>query len=106
MNVLIVDDEREIGNCIKNILELSHEVSVVDNPFEVKTMDPKKFDAIIVDMNMPGMNGLEVLAFVKEQNPQIKSILISGGDCPDSDLVDHFVQKPTSLFDLEDILSV
>jgi CheY-like chemotaxis protein len=40
----------------------------------------KEIDAVILDYEMPGMNGLELAAWLKQRHPKLPVIMISGSD--------------------------
>lgn len=67
-NVLIVEDSKAIRSMIRVSLEEEGDFFVVEagNGFEaLKTLPTRPFDLIITDINMPDINGLELIGFVK-----------------------------------------
>lgn len=75
-NVLIVEDSKAIRTMIRVSLEETGGVFVVEagNGFEaLKTLPTRPFDLIITDINMPDINGLELIGYVKS-NPAYKDI--------------------------------
>ncbi len=75
-NVLIVEDSKAIRSMIRVALEEAGEFFAVEagNGFEaLKTLPSKKFDLIITDINMPDINGLELIGYVKG-NPTYQGI--------------------------------
>ncbi len=75
-NVLIVEDSKAIRSMIRVSLEEAGEFFAVEaaNGFEaLKTLPSRRFDLIITDINMPDINGLELIGFVKS-NPEYKAI--------------------------------
>jgi two-component system chemotaxis response regulator CheY len=67
-NVLIVEDSKAIRSLIRIALEETGGVFTVEagNGFEaLKLLPSRKFDLIITDINMPDINGLELIGFVK-----------------------------------------
>jgi putative two-component system response regulator len=78
--ILVVDDEKAIRESISDYLEDNGcSTSVAANGLEAleifKTDLP---NAVIVDLNMPGMNGFEVIDHLKKKNPEIPIIVLSG----------------------------
>ncbi|AFH49717.1 NtrC family response regulator [Ignavibacterium album JCM 16511] len=77
--VLIIDDEREICNSISMILE--YEGYTVDSTTSasegLKKFSELDFSAVLLDIQMPEMNGFEVLKKIKELNPSASVIIIS-----------------------------
>jgi two-component system, chemotaxis family, chemotaxis protein CheY len=75
-NVLIVEDSKAIRSLIRISLEEVGGFFVVEanNGFEaLRTLPSRKFDLIITDINMPDINGLELISFVKT-NPSYQDI--------------------------------
>jgi two-component system chemotaxis response regulator CheY len=75
-NVLIVEDSKAIRSMIRVSLEETGGFFAVEagNGFEaLKTLPTRRFDLIITDINMPDINGLELIGFVKS-NPEYKDI--------------------------------
>ena len=74
-NVLIVEDSKAIRSMIRVSLEEAGFFAVeAGNGFEaLKTLPTRRFDLIITDINMPDINGLELIGFVKS-NPEYKDI--------------------------------
>jgi two-component system chemotaxis response regulator CheY len=67
-NVLIVEDSKAIRSLIRIALEEAGGFFAVEasNGFEaLKLLPSRKFDLIITDINMPDINGLELIGFVK-----------------------------------------
>jgi two-component system chemotaxis response regulator CheY len=75
-NVLIVEDSKAIRSMIRVSLEEAGEFFAIEagNGFEaLKTLPTRRFDLIITDINMPDINGLELIGFVKS-NPEYQDI--------------------------------
>ena len=75
-NVLIVEDSKAIRSLIRIALEEAGDMITAEasNGFEALKMLPtRKFDLIITDINMPDINGLELIGFVKA-NPSYQEI--------------------------------
>jgi two-component system, chemotaxis family, chemotaxis protein CheY len=75
-NVLIVEDSKAIRSLIRIALEEAGGFFAVEanNGFEaLRTLPSRTFDLIITDINMPDINGLELISFVKS-NPSYQNI--------------------------------
>ena len=80
--LLIIDDERGIRNTLKEILaDEGHEVEVAENGTQGLEMAQKTaFDLIYSDIKMPGLDGMEVLKALKENEDTADTpmVLITG----------------------------
>lgn len=75
-NILIVEDSKAIRSMIRVAVEQAGGFFAVEavNGFEaLKTLPTRPFDLIITDINMPDINGLELIGFVKS-NPAYRNI--------------------------------
>jgi two-component system, NtrC family, nitrogen regulation response regulator NtrX len=77
--ILVIDDERSIRNTLKEILEYEkYKVDDAENGIEgLKLVNSKKYDVILLDIKMPGMDGLEVLEHIMK-NTDTPVVMISG----------------------------
>ena len=79
-SVLVVDDEKSICDSIKMILEYDkYEVEFAnDGPSALGKIAASRFDVVLLDIKMAGMDGLKVLKTVKEKIPELPVVMISG----------------------------
>ncbi len=80
IKVLIADDDSITRQVLKSMLRESS-ITVVgeaaDGAEALKLCASLKPDVLCLDINMPGMSGLEVLKVAKQQNPDLIAIMIS-----------------------------
>ncbi len=78
--VLLVDDERDLVQTLSERLQLRDMGSAVayDGESALKLVQEDEPEVMIIDLKMPGINGLEVLRKVKQTRPQIEVIILSG----------------------------
>jgi CheY-like chemotaxis protein len=79
--LLVVDDDRDLLVALKARLEMSgYRVDMaIDGLHALDTLAGRRtFDVMISGLNMPGMNGLELLARVRREYPDLPFILMSG----------------------------
>jgi len=82
MRVLIIDDDRDLGGLIKQYLEpLGYTVAnEYDGPGGVERATDEAFDAIILDVTLPGMDGFEVLKRLRARSDVPILMLTSRGE--------------------------
>ena len=105
MKVLIVDDEKAIRYSLKEILEMeNYQVEMAENGEEgLQKAEKEKYDAILCDIKMPGMDGTEMLSRLIEEGIETPVIMVSGHaeistavDCIKRGAYD-FIEKPLDL---------
>ncbi len=80
--ILVVDDERDVAETIHDIIDTYgdyHSEFVTDAESALEKIKNKKYDLIITDLIMPGMNGIELIDFIFKNHPEIKVLACSGG---------------------------
>ena len=92
-NILVVDDNNALAEGIADVLDAKgYHVSVANDGFaalELVRKDP--FDIVLVDIRMPGMNGVETYRGIKEVRPKIKAIMMTAYSV--EDLVEEAIQE-------------
>lgn len=80
LRVLLVDDEEELVGTLAERLSLrGYEVTyLLDGAEAVRRAAQEPFDVLVLDVMMPGMNGLEVLKEIKRTRPEMPVILLTG----------------------------
>jgi CheY-like chemotaxis protein len=83
-SILVVDDDIAVQAVMRLLLEQDgHEVSAASNGLKgLKTFETGNFDLLIIDIFMPGMDGLETMRIVHQQQPDLPIIVISGRQIP------------------------
>ena len=78
--ILIVDDEEIVRLCLVRTLAGKHcNVEVVGNGQDaLALMGRQPFDVVLLDVRMPGMDGMTVLKTIKEKWPESEVIIITG----------------------------
>jgi CheY-like chemotaxis protein len=102
MRILLAEDEVVSRDVVSRFLRMDgHEVEIVENGFDaLHAFEQQSFDLVLTDHGMPGMNGLQLAAAVKELQPNVPIILLTGfghpglrnGETPDC--VDIVISKP------------
>ena len=78
--VLLVDDEQDfLETLAERMRTRGMNVSTTTSATDaVKMAEAESYDAVVLDLKMPGMDGLEVLSAIKQRNPDIQVILLTG----------------------------
>jgi DNA-binding NtrC family response regulator len=78
--ILVIDDEEIVRVCCKRaLMDEGYEVDVTASGKEgLELFDRRKYDLVVLDLKMPHMEGIEVLANIKRGNPDQKVIMITG----------------------------
>ena len=78
--ILAVDDEPDMLTLIKMIIEgySDHQVTTTNNPMEVaELLTKERFDLIITDLKMPGMDGMELLELAKKHDKDALILMVT-----------------------------
>lgn len=78
--ILLVDDEKEFLEVMAERLSArGMNVSTADSALEaLRQVETETFDAIILDLQMPAMDGIETLKALKQKRPELQIILLTG----------------------------
>ncbi len=78
--VLLVDDEDELRELAREWLSLSGFAveAAADGASALRLLKPAKFDALVTDIRMPGMDGMALLRAAREVDPSLPAILLTG----------------------------
>jgi diguanylate cyclase (GGDEF)-like protein len=81
-NFLIVDDEVEVGNVVKNILMgLGFDAHYVEDGNQaMEQLKNGDYSFLLTDINMPDVNGIDLIKMVSQENPDISIIAMTGYD--------------------------
>jgi DNA-binding NtrC family response regulator len=108
LRVLVVDDEEDFLETIVNRLR-RREVNVDGVESGIKALEllqEREFDVVILDVKMPGMDGLEALREMKARRPLMEVIMLTGHGSVESGIQGmrlgafDYVMKPADIDDL------
>ena len=109
-NVLWVDDDTNIIEDVSELLELmGHRCTIANNGKNaLEYLNKNTFDIVFTDIGMPGMNGWELIAAIRNSfGNQIKIITVSGWNIDEKTKEEHTIdfvlQKPFTIERLEEI---
>jgi len=105
VRILIVDDDTAIADILKDIVaRAGHDVSVCyDGLRAVDCLESRAYDLLILDLMLPGVEGLEVFKVAKAVNPDVLVIIITGYATLETAIAAikegayDFIQKPFKL---------
>ena len=110
--ILVIDDEQGIRDLLHQLLRRKgHDVVLAESGQNgLEFFRRYRPDVIVLDLKMPGMDGLTVLQQVRSLNPQQPVIILTGAATPETEQqvralgVTEFVEKEFSLHLLGDSL--
>lgn len=112
LKILFADDEISLRELIAAELpRMGHQVTVCpDGLSAVAALEADHFDCLIVDLDMPGLNGIDVIDHGKRMSPTIEAIVLTGKGSTDTAIsalrlgAFEYLQKPCKLIELKVLL--
>jgi DNA-binding response OmpR family regulator len=79
--ILVIDDERQVRDMLEEMLRSAgHAVTMASGGDEaLETQRQSPCDLVIVDIFMPGKQGLEIIRELRAESPDLKIVALSGG---------------------------
>jgi len=83
--VLVVDDEMVMRELLYNVLTKNNfkAITAPNGEEGIKLLEREKPDLVILDLMMPGLNGLETFVRMRQIDPQIEVIILTGNNIDD-----------------------
>jgi DNA-binding NtrC family response regulator len=111
-SILVVDDEEFMLQSLSKLLSLMGFETKTANCGEkaLQILKNGSVDLIITDINMPGMSGMDLLKRVKEKDPRLPVIIITGfgaekaKEMAEQNNADGFLPKPFRMNDIKDMI--
>ncbi|HEU4382911.1 MAG TPA: response regulator [Anaeromyxobacteraceae bacterium] len=87
--VLVADDEASVRELLVRVLgNAGHEVVAVESgEAALLRLARERFDILVVDKNLPGMDGLEVMRLVRSHHRHLRAVMITAYPSPASEQV-------------------
>lgn len=112
MKILLVDDEDHLQEVLGLLLELDgHQVTTAFSGEQaIEHSKEGKFDLVITDFKMPGMNGMDVVRSIKKENPDTAVVMITGYPTEDTEKeaqklgVDDYIAKPFHMDKMREVI--
>jgi DNA-binding NtrC family response regulator len=103
--VLLVDDEEEFVKTLAERMKTrGMDVSTSTSAMEaLGKLEEQNFDAVVLDLMMPGVDGLQALKIIKQNQPEIQVILLTGHASVKSGVeaiklgATEFLEKPANI---------
>lgn len=109
--ILIIDDQPGVRKLLEEVLSMEgYSINLASNGTQaMELISSTRPDLVLMDVKMPGINGLELLKVLKEKATQINVIMMTA--CIEQEIieeakkygVEHYINKP---FDLEEVCSI
>ena len=112
LSILFADDEESLQDLMSMELpRMGHRVTVCpDGLTAVRALERDSFDCVLVDLDMPGMNGIEVIRRAKDLSPETEGIVLTGKESLETAVAAmrygacDYLSKPCRLAELQDLL--
>jgi two-component system, OmpR family, response regulator len=106
--VMIVDDEQDfLETIVKRLKARGIEVTGAESGYKaLELIDSGSFDVVILDVKMPGLDGIETLREMKKKKPLVEVIMLTGHASVESGIQGmqlgafDYVMKPVALDEL------
>ena len=107
--LLIVDDDNLVRDTLHDLLSASHECHTADRAKQALAyLDIETYDAVLTDIDMPGLSGRELLRYIQAKHSATPVIVISGmsEDADAKEIIDAgafaYFAKPFKLEEIEE----
>ena len=109
---MFADDEKSLQELMRlELPRMGHEATICpDGATAVAALDRNTYDCILVDLDMPGCNGIEVIARAKQLSPDTEAVVLTGKSSLETAVAAlrhgafDYLTKPCKLVDIEAVL--
>ena len=110
--ILVVEDNPNMSSLLADMLEVFavQSVRATDGEDALRKLGEESIGLVISDLRMPKMNGTDLLAAIKDKDPSMPVVLISGyslqslDDKSATERADGFLTKPFKMNDIKSVL--
>jgi len=107
-NILLTDDDPELRRVLRRTLDaLGFDVSESPNGEQaLKEVDHRRYDAVLMDINMPGIGGIEACRAIRKKDPRLQILMLTVRDMETDKIAafdagaDDYITKPFSIPEL------
>ena len=111
--ILVVDDEENVTQILQDLLsENDYDVDTAPTgEVALESLAANRYDLLLTDLNLPGVNGIEVVAAAKEADPEMVVIVITGYASTGTAIdalrrgAYDYITKPFDLWEVDQIVS-
>jgi two-component system OmpR family response regulator len=108
MNILVVEDDREMADVLaRGLRDEAHDVEIArDGDTALRLSDDSCFDLILLDVMLPGLNGLEVAKRLRMRSEHVPVLMLTARDALQDVVIgldagaDDYLTKPFSFLEL------
>ena len=112
MRLLVVDDNSDVrGAVAEGLRRMGHDVTTAaSGPEALERLQPGVFDVAVLDIRMPGMDGLDVLRTLKRARNPVGVVMLTGQHDVEEAVqahrlgADDYLAKPVRVADLDRLL--
>src|SRR6056297_2865874 len=112
MHILFADDEKNLQELMRiELPRMGYSVTVCpDGLTAVAALEKESFDCLIVDLDMPGMNGIDVIGKARELRPEVEAVVMTGKPSQETAIAAlrhqafDYLTKPCRLADIAGLL--
>ena len=109
MNILLIEDDITLNSTITDYLKFkgNNMVSLEDGDKAIDTIDKTNFDLYIIDLNIPNINGLDIVKYIRQKDTLTPIIMITASMELENFKIayqngcDEYIKKPFYLEELE-----
>ncbi len=113
LKILFADDEPTLQELMSlELPRLGHDVAVCPDGFTaIAALEKDQYDCLLVDIDMPGMTGIQVITKAREMMPDIEAVVLTGKGSFETAIqalrqgAFDYLTKPCKLIDLQTLLS-
>ncbi len=113
LKILVADDEASLRELFRlEFPAMGHTVTVCsDGLSAIEALKKDRFDVLLLDLDMPGANGLEVIQAAHTSNPTAKAVILTGKGSHESvragfrEKIFDYLTKPCRLAEIQDVLA-
>ena len=84
--ILVIDDERDMLELMLKVLEKKNyqPIGATNGPDGIRLNEQEHPDLIVLDMRMPGMDGIETLRHIRRKDAKVRVVILTGYGHPDT----------------------